>query len=101
MTRKSIRTALSCCVYAPSGAGRAESLGDLDVENFPTILVRRQQWVLFFGTMLPQVMHLHRLLETFLDQTSEQSREYAYSSSEHRSWQVAELTDIAKEHCSG
>ncbi len=79
----------------------AESLGDLDVENFPTILVRRQQWVLFFGTMLPQVMHLHRLLETFLDQTSEQSREYAYSSSEHRSWQVAELTDIAKEHCSG
>lgn len=79
----------------------AESLGDLDVENFPTILVRRHQWVLFFGTMLPQATHLHRLLETFLDQTPEQSRDYANSSPERRSWQTVELASIAKEHCLG
>ncbi len=60
----------------------AESLGDLEVENFPTILVRRREWVLFFGTMLPQVGHLSRLIETFLEQTVEQSRNYVASNPE-------------------
>ena len=65
----------------------ADSLGDLDIENFPTILVRRGKWVLFFGTMLPQVSHLRRLVETFIEQTSEQSRIYAFSNSERSGWQ--------------
>ena len=66
----------------------AESLGDLEVENFPTILVRRREWVLFFGTMLPQVGHLSRLIETFLEQTVEQSRNYVASNPERNAWQT-------------
>lgn len=66
----------------------ADSLGDLEIENFPTILVRRGEWVLFFGTMLPQVSHLCRLIETFLEQTPEQSRIYATSNRERSAWQA-------------
>ena len=66
----------------------AECLGDLDIENFPTILIRRQEWVLFFGTMLPQADHLHRLLEVFLAQTVEESRRYAWATHERSAWQT-------------
>jgi thiol-disulfide isomerase/thioredoxin len=62
--------------------------GNLEVENFPTILVRRREWVLFFGTMLPQAGHLRRLIETFLAQTIDQSRDYALSSPERSAWQT-------------
>lgn len=66
---------------------QAESLGDLDVENFPTILVRRGEWVLFFGVLPPQMSHLRRLIETLVEQTPEQSRIYAFSSPERSGWQ--------------
>ena len=66
---------------------QADLLGDLDVENFPTILIRRGAWILFFGTLLPQVGHLRRLIETFVEQTPEQSKAYALSSPERSAWQ--------------
>jgi thiol-disulfide isomerase/thioredoxin len=65
-----------------------ESLGALEIENFPTILVRRREWVLFFGTMPPRTGHLARLIEIFLEQTVEQSRDYALSSQERSAWQT-------------
>ena len=65
----------------------AEELGDLDVENFPTLLIAREENVLFYGTMLPHISHLERLLETFQAQTPEQSRSYAKNSEEKRAWQ--------------
>lgn len=65
----------------------ADSLGDLDIENFPTILVRRERWILFFGVMLPQASHLRRLIETLCAQTPEQSRSYAEGSPERSVWQ--------------
>jgi thiol-disulfide isomerase/thioredoxin len=41
-----------------------EWLGDEDVENFPTILVQRPDGGnMFFGTQLPHIGHLERLLE--------------------------------------
>ncbi len=40
----------------------AETVGDLEVEDFPTLRVTRGQEVLFFGTMLPHAEHLARLL---------------------------------------
>lgn len=74
---------------------QADSLGNLDVENFPTILVRRGEWVLFFGTLPPQMGHLRRLVETFVEQTPEESRVYAFSSPERSAWQKdADLTGI-------
>jgi thiol-disulfide isomerase/thioredoxin len=42
-----------------------ELLGDEDVENFPTLLIQTRSAVLFFGTMLPHIQQLDRLLQTF------------------------------------
>lgn len=39
-------------------------LGEEDVENFPTIMVERAGKVLFFGTMLPHIQQLERLIAT-------------------------------------
>ena len=66
----------------------ADDLGDLDVENFPTLFIQRQDLVLFYGTMLPHVSHLRRMIETFREQTIEQSREYALANPERRGWQT-------------
>ncbi len=40
-----------------------ELLGDEDVENFPTLLVMREGRTLFYGTMLPHIGHLERMLD--------------------------------------
>ena len=66
---------------------RADDLGDLDVENFPTLYIRRGESVLFFGTLLPHLATLRRLIETFVEQTPEQSHDYARSTPERRGWQ--------------
>jgi thiol-disulfide isomerase/thioredoxin len=39
-----------------------ELLGDVDVENFPTIALQDAQRTLFFGTLLPYASHLDRLI---------------------------------------
>jgi thioredoxin 1 len=44
----------------------AEAVEDIDVENFPTILVRRGEETLFHGVMLPHHEHLQRLLEKLI-----------------------------------
>jgi thioredoxin-like negative regulator of GroEL len=41
----------------------AEVVDDIDVENFPTVLVARGDTVLYFGVLLPQPGHLARLLQ--------------------------------------
>jgi len=68
----------------------AEQLGDLDIENFPTLLIKRRAWVLFYGVMLPHLSHLRRTLETFQEQSVEQSRGYALSNPERCAWQEDE-----------
>lgn len=40
----------------------AALVDELDIDNFPTILIEYDQRVLFFGTMLPDASQLHRLL---------------------------------------
>lgn len=66
---------------------RADDMGDLDIENFPTLLVLRGERVLFFGTMLPHVGHLQRTIEVFVAQGEDESLAYANSDNERRSWQ--------------
>ncbi|MDN5843129.1 MAG: thioredoxin family protein [Alcaligenaceae bacterium] len=41
-----------------------ELLGDEDVENFPTILLQDDRGTLFFGTQLPHIQHLERLIQS-------------------------------------
>ncbi len=42
-------------------------LGDEDIENFPTILIQDRQGTRFWGTQLPYVEHLQRLIEGATD----------------------------------
>ena len=42
----------------------AELLGEVDVENFPTLLIQIGGRVVFYGPMLPHIGHLERLLES-------------------------------------
>ena len=76
---------------------RADDMGDLDIENFPTLLIMRGELVLFFGTMLPHLGHLQRTIEVFLAQTREESFAYANSDNERKSWQEnADLRSIGR-----
>jgi len=45
---------------------QADEVGDLEVENFPTIRVTRDGEVLFHGVQLPIHSHLERLLQELL-----------------------------------
>ena len=72
---------------------QADELGDLDIENFPTLLIRQHDQVLFYGTMLPHLGHLRRLIETLAAQTPEERRSFAQSTPERMVWQ--DDTDLA------
>jgi thioredoxin 1 len=45
----------------------SELIGDLDIEDFPTILLARGDQVLFFGPVLPHAQTLDRLVRNALD----------------------------------
>ncbi|MFT4171707.1 MAG: thioredoxin family protein [Rhodocyclaceae bacterium] len=69
-----------------------EIAGDVDVDNFPTLVIQRGGDVLFCGPMIPEVRALERVLASFLEQSSDESRGYAHGNPERRSWQaVADL----------
>jgi thiol-disulfide isomerase/thioredoxin len=82
----------------------AGSMGDLDIEDFPTILAYRREWVLFFGSVRPQAEHLRRLIGTFLEQDAGQDRHYALSHPERKAWQtdsdLAGLIQSLRDHSS-
>jgi thioredoxin 1 len=65
----------------------ADLLGDLDVENFPTVLVQREDMVAFFGTMLPELKLLDRLVLAQAELPAEELARLAGSSEERRAWQ--------------
>jgi thioredoxin 1 len=45
----------------------SERVGDLDIEDFPTLLLARGDRVLFFGPVLPHARTLERLVRGALD----------------------------------
>ena len=65
----------------------ADLVGDLDVENFPTLLIQRHEHVAFFGTMLPDPNVAHRLIETQAELADEELERQAASTPERRRWQ--------------
>lgn len=64
----------------------AEIVGDLDIESFPTLLICRRGYVMYFGTILPQPAHLRHLLQVFGGQSLADSREYAMSGPNLHAW---------------
>ena len=65
----------------------ADLVGDLDVENFPTLLIQRHEHVAFFGTMLPDPNVAHRLIETQAGLSDDELARQAASTEERRQWQ--------------
>ncbi|NHZ62382.1 thioredoxin family protein [Massilia genomosp. 1] len=66
---------------------QAEVVGDLDVDNFPTLLIQRHDTVAFFGTMLPDPALAERLIQAQVAQSDEELARQARSSDERRLWQ--------------
>ena len=65
----------------------ADVVGDLDVENFPTLLIQHADTVAFFGTTLPDAGVAHRLITAQAALSSAELAAQATSSSERRDWQ--------------
>lgn len=51
---------------------QADLVGDLDIENFPTLLIMQGDAPLFFGTVLPEVSLAERLLRDKLSLSPEE-----------------------------
>lgn len=66
---------------------QADIVGDLDVENFPTLLIQRRELVAFFGTMLPDPGVAHRLLQSTAAQSDEELQALNLTNSERADWQ--------------
>ncbi len=66
---------------------QADLVGDLDIENFPTILIQRGDDVAFFGTVQPEVRVIDRLLASYVRQSPVELHADASSSDERRTWQ--------------
>lgn len=65
----------------------ADVVGDLDVENFPTLLIQHHELVAFFGTMLPDPGLAHRLVLAQSSQTDAEMQELILNSEERAQWQ--------------
>jgi thiol-disulfide isomerase/thioredoxin len=67
---------------------QSDLIGDLDVENFPTILMQRGDTVAFYGTMMPEPKQVARLLEAQLERSDEELSREADSNSQRQQWQT-------------
>ena len=65
----------------------ADLLGDLDVENFPTMLIQRGDIVTYFAPVLPEHRQVDRLLAAQIEQGTESLRQQAGSTPERAGWQ--------------
>lgn len=66
---------------------QADVVGDLDVENFPTLLLQRGETVAFFGTVLPDPHVAERMIQAQADHSDAELARLAQSSAERRQWQ--------------
>ena len=69
---------------------QADTVGDIDVENFPTLLIQRGAAVTFFGTVLPDAQIADRLVQTQAQRDVTDLQAEIASNAERRQWQ---------EHC--
>jgi thioredoxin-like negative regulator of GroEL len=65
----------------------ADVVGDLDVENFPTLLIQRRDTVAFFGPVLPDLQLADRLILAQAAKTNAEIQTEAAGSAERREWQ--------------
>jgi thioredoxin-like negative regulator of GroEL len=66
---------------------QADVVGDLDVENFPTLLLQRGETVAFFGTVLPDPKVAERMILAQAELGEAELARLAQSNQERRGWQ--------------
>jgi len=66
---------------------RADIVGDLDIDNFPTLLIQRDEKVCFFGTTLPDAKLAERLLQALLEKSDTDLEREIAASAEKQAWQ--------------
>ena len=67
---------------------QAALVGDLDIDNFPTLLIQHQDTVSYFGTMQPDTLQLRRIVQSQLDLSESQLQQLANSGATQRGWQI-------------
>ena len=77
---------------------QADFIGDIDVENFPTLLIQRGDTVAFFGTVLPEIKLADRLIQAQAEKSIETLRAEAAGSAERTEWQhICNLRSLVAE----
>jgi thiol-disulfide isomerase/thioredoxin len=66
---------------------QADLIGDLDVENFPTLLIQHDETVVFYGPVLPDPHIAQRLLAAQRERPTGDLLNEAQSSAQRRQWQ--------------
>jgi thioredoxin 1 len=66
---------------------QADVVGDLDVENFPTLLIQHGDTVAFFGTVQPDLRQANRLISVQAEKDGAELYSEARSSPERMAWQ--------------
>jgi thioredoxin 1 len=67
---------------------QADVVGDLDVENFPTLLIQRGDAVAFFGTVLPDLQLADRLIAAQAEKSDADIRAEAAGNADRKRWQT-------------
>ena len=75
------------CVLWIDIEDRADVVGDLDAENFPTMLIQRGDIVTYFAPVLPDHRQLDRLLASMSTESLEALLKQAHSTEERKNWQ--------------
>lgn len=66
---------------------QADVVGDLDIDNFPTLLIQHEDNVAFFGTVLPDGGLAHRMVQAQQALSAEELAALSSSTQERRDWQ--------------
>jgi thioredoxin 1 len=66
---------------------QADLVGDLDVENFPTLLIQRGDTVAFYGTVQPDWRQANRLLTAQVGKSTAELQAEATGNAERQNWQ--------------
>ncbi|RJG06014.1 thioredoxin [Noviherbaspirillum cavernae] len=67
---------------------QADVVGDVDVDNFPTLLIQRHDKVSFFGTVLPDLQLADRLVQAQTEKSDDEIQAESVANAERRRWQT-------------
>ncbi|RJG04247.1 thioredoxin family protein [Noviherbaspirillum sedimenti] len=68
---------------------QADLVGDLDIENFPTLLLQRGDQVAFFGAIQPDIGIARRLLSAYAQQSTAELQAATAGNNDRQAWQEA------------